>query len=78
MIYGILNGYDDFDNMADFLKQNESYFKNLLLIEKTPSHDCLSDLFAVIDLEEFMKIFVKLRQSLKNPILSRHRKSDFQ
>ena len=38
VIYGILNGYDDFDNMADFLKQNEYYFKNLLLIEKTPSH----------------------------------------
>lgn len=58
-IYGILNGYDDFDNMADFLKQNESYFKNLLLIEKTPSHDCLSDLFAIIDPEKFMEVFVK-------------------
>ena len=34
VIYGILNGYDDFDNMADFLKQKQSYFKNLLLIEK--------------------------------------------
>jgi len=59
VIYGILNGYDDFDNMADFLKQNQSYFKNLLLIEKTPSHDCLSDLFAVVDPEKFMEIFVK-------------------
>ena len=59
VIYGILNGYDDFNNMADFLKQNQCYFKNLLLIEKTPSHDCLSDLFAVIDPEKFMEIFVK-------------------
>jgi predicted transposase YbfD/YdcC len=59
VIYGILNGYDDFDNMADFLKQNQCYFKNLLLIEKTPSHDCLSDLFAMIDPEKFMEIFVK-------------------
>lgn len=58
-IYGILNGYDDFNNIADFLKVNASYFKNLLLIEKTPSHDCLSDLFAVIDSDEFMGIFVK-------------------
>jgi predicted transposase YbfD/YdcC len=59
VIYGILNGYDDFENLADFLKQNQSYFKNLLLLEKTPSHDCLSDLFAVIDPNKFMEIFVK-------------------
>ena len=59
VIYGILNGYDDFDNLADFLKQRESYFINLLLIEKTPSHDCLSDLFALINPKEFMDIFVK-------------------
>ena len=64
VIYGILNGYDDFDNIADFLKQKESYFKNLLLIEKTPSHDCLSDLFAAIDPEKFMEIFVKWISSL--------------
>jgi len=64
VIYGILNGYDDFDNMADFLKQNECYFKNLLLIEKTPSHDCLSDLFAVIDPDQFMEVFIKWITSL--------------
>ena len=58
VIYGILNGYDDFDNMADFLKQKESYFKKLLMIKKTPSHDCFSDLFAVIDPKEFMDIFI--------------------
>jgi len=34
VIYGILNGYDDFDNMADFLKQKEYYFKNLLYHRK--------------------------------------------
>ena len=59
VIYGILNGYEDFENLAFFLKENESYFKSLLLIDKTPSHDCLSDLFAVIDPDEFMEIFVK-------------------
>ena len=58
VIYGILNGYDDFDNMAYFLKLKESYFKQLLLIEKTPSHDCLSDLFSMIDSKAFMEIFV--------------------
>jgi len=59
VIYGVLNGYDDFDNMADFLKQKESYFQNLLLIEKTPSHDCLSDLFAMLEPKEFMEIFIE-------------------
>jgi len=58
-IYGILNGYDDFENMADFLKLRESYFQNLLLIEKTPSPDCLIDLFAVLDPKEFMSIFME-------------------
>ena len=59
VIYGILNGYDDFDSLAFFLKQKESYFKNLLLIEKTPSHDCLSDLFSVLNPKEFMDIFIE-------------------
>jgi len=58
-LYGVLNGYDDFDNLAYFLKQNETYFKNLLLIKKTPSHDCLSDLFSMINPKEFMDIFVE-------------------
>jgi len=59
VIYGILNGYEDFDNLADFLHLNEKYFKKLLLIDKTPSHDCLSHLFAIIDAKEFMDIFVE-------------------
>jgi predicted transposase YbfD/YdcC len=59
VIYGILNGYDDFVNMADFLEQKEYYFTKLLLIEKTPSHDCLSDVFAAINPKEFMDIFIQ-------------------
>jgi len=58
VVYGILNGYDNFDNMAYFLKLNKDYFKKLLLIEKTPSHDCLSDLFSMIDAEKFTEIFI--------------------
>lgn len=57
-IYGILNGHTDFSNIAFFLKLHEDYFKNLLHIDKTPSHDCLSDLFATIDPNEFMTQFV--------------------
>jgi predicted transposase YbfD/YdcC len=59
VIYGILNGYDDFVNLADFLEENKSYFKTLLHINKIPSHDCLSDLFSMIDPQSFMEIFVE-------------------
>jgi hypothetical protein len=58
-IYGILNGYEDFENLAYFLKQRESYFRNLLLIEKTPSPDCISYLFSMLDPLEFMNIFIE-------------------
>jgi len=65
-IYGILNGYDDFENLADFLKQEELYFKNLLLISRTPSADCLSYLFAMLNPAEFMDIFIEwIREVVK-------------
>ena len=59
-IYGILCGITDFTNIADFLKLKEEYFTQLLNLENgTPSHDCLSDVFAVIDSKKFMQIFVE-------------------
>ena len=66
VIYGILNGYEDFENIADYLECNEIYFQELLLIEKTPSHDCLSDLFAAIEPKAFMDIFIEwIREIVK-------------
>ena len=59
VVYGILNGYDDFENMSYFLELKKDYFKKMLLIEKTPSHDCLSDLFSMIDTEQFTEIFIE-------------------
>ena len=59
-IYGILCGLTDFTNIADFLKLKEKYFKKLLKLENgTPSHDCLSNVFATIDSKKFMEIFVE-------------------
>lgn len=59
-IYGLLFGLKDFVNIADFMKLKEEYFKQLLGLENgTPSHDCLSDVFASIDSEKFMKIFIE-------------------
>ncbi len=64
-IYGILCGLKDFTNIADFLKLKEEYFKNLLKLENgTPSHDWLSDIFAMIDTKEFMRIFIEWTQEI--------------
>lgn len=59
-IYGILYGLKDYTNIADFMKLKEEYFTELLGLENgTPSHDCLSDIYARINAEEFVKIFVE-------------------
>ena len=59
-IYGLLCGLKDFTNIADFMKLKEDYFTKLLDLENgTPSHDCLSDLYASIGPKQFMKIFIE-------------------
>lgn len=59
-IYGILCGYTDFTNLADFLKVHEDYFNNLLNLENgTPSHDTLSNVFSIVDSKKFMSIFIE-------------------
>ena len=56
-IYAILCGQEDYVNIAYFMKLKEEYFKDLLGLENgTPSHDCLSDLFAMVDCKKFMEI----------------------
>ena len=59
-IYGLLCGLKDYVNIADFMKLKEDYFTKLLNLENgTSSHDCLSDVFAVIDSKKFMEIFIE-------------------
>ena len=59
-IYGLLYGLKDYTNIADFMKLKEEYFTNLLGLQNgTPSHDCLSDLFASIDTNKFVEIFIE-------------------
>lgn len=66
-IYGILCGYTDFTNLADFLKVHEVYFTNLLNLENgTPSHDTLSKVFAIIDSKKFLKIFIDWTKEIIN------------
>lgn len=66
-IYGVLCGYTDFTNMADFLSLNEEYFTNLLNLEYgIPSHDCFSRVFSIIDSKEFMRLFVDWIKNIIN------------
>jgi len=60
-IYGILNKQEDFNNIAYFLELNRDYFISLLEIEcgTTPSHDCISDVFAAINPQKFMEVFIE-------------------
>lgn len=58
-IYGILCGYTDFVNIADFLNVYEEYFVNLLNLENgIPSHDTFSNVFRNIDSKKFMELFI--------------------
>ena len=67
-IYGLLCGLKDFTNIADIMKLKEDYFTELLNLENgTPSHDCLSDVFAAIDSKKFMEIFIEwTKEIVKN------------
>ena len=67
-IYGLLCGLTDYTNIADFMKLKEDYFTHLLDLKNgTPSHDCLSDLFAQIDSKKFMNIFIEwIKDIIKN------------
>ena len=58
-VYGILCGYTDFENMADFLEVHKEYFIDLLSLENgIPSHDTFSRVFAMIDAKKFLEIFI--------------------
>ena len=58
-VYGILCGYTDFENMADFLEIHEDYFTKLLSLENgIPSHDTFSRVFSLIDSKKFLEIFI--------------------
>ena len=59
-IYGVLYGYTDFVNMADFLKLHEQYFIDLLNLENgVSSHDTFSRVFSSIDSKKFTSNFIE-------------------
>lgn len=64
-IYGVLIGFEDFTNMAYYLKKIEKELCEKLELESgVPSHDTFSAVFRVIDVQKFMALFVKWTQSI--------------
>ncbi|MDO4803649.1 MAG: ISAs1 family transposase [Lachnospiraceae bacterium] len=58
-IYGVLCGFEDFTNMAYYLKKREKELvEKLELAAGVPSHDVFSDVFRLLDVERFMDLFV--------------------
>ena len=57
-IYAVLCGYIDAENMAFFMKLQESYFEKVLDLKYgVPSADILLRVFAIIEPEKFMELF---------------------
>lgn len=57
-IYAVLCGHTDAENMAFFMKLQESYFTEMLdLKHGVPSADTLLRVFAIIEPESFMQMF---------------------
>ena len=57
-IYAVLCGYTDAENMAFFMKLQETYFTQMLDLKYgVPSADTLLRVFAIIEPEKFMKMF---------------------
>ena len=58
-LYGTLMGFEDFTNMAYYLKKRETELVEELGLENgVPSHDTFSAVFRVIDVKKFMKLFI--------------------
>ena len=72
-LYGTLIGFEDFTNMAYYLKKRErELIEELGLENGVPSHDTFSAVFRVIDIKQFMKLFVEWTKSLIEAKTGKH------
>lgn len=72
-LYGVLIGFVDFTNMSYYLKKREKELKEELeLAEGVPSHDVFSDVFRILDVERFMKLFVEWTKQLAYAKTGKH------
>ncbi|MDO4834478.1 MAG: ISAs1 family transposase, partial [Bacillota bacterium] len=59
-LYGALIGYEDFTNMSYYLKKREAELTERFgLSNGIPSHDTFSAVFRIIDVKQFMRLFVE-------------------
>ena len=71
-IYAVLCGCTDTENMAYFMKLQEPYFKNLLVLKYgVPSADTLFRVFALIEPEEFIETFYSWIRNILNVFLEK-------
>jgi len=60
---------ESFNDMADFGKAKEEWFKTFLLLRNgIPSHDTFNRLFAALDPQAFLDCFVRWTQSLRQAV----------
>lgn len=70
-IYAVLCGCTDAENMAYFMKLQESYFTKLLDLKYgVPSADTLLRIFALIEPENFMEAFYEWIRDVLNSFSS--------
>ena len=65
----LLCGGESFNDMADFGKAKEAWFKTFLsLTEGIPSHDTFNRVFAALDPKGFLECFPRWTQSLRQAV----------
>ena len=64
-LYGTMLGFTDFSNMAYYFKKKEDeLIREFDLQNGIPSHDTFSAVFRILNVEEFMKLFVQWTKTL--------------